>query len=43
MRLSDEGVALLKEYEGFSATAYRCPAGKLTAGYGHVLLAGEAQ
>ncbi len=30
-----QGVDLVKHYEGFCADAYRCPAGKLTIGYGH--------
>lgn len=29
--------ALIKRFESFSATPYRCPAGKLTIGYGHVV------
>ncbi len=37
MKLSAEGIALIKKFEGFSATAYLCPAGKWTIGYGHVL------
>lgn len=41
MHISDIGLALLKECEGFSAQAYVCPAGKLTIGYGHVICAGE--
>lgn len=28
---------LIKRFEGFSATPYRCPAGKLTIGFGHVI------
>jgi len=35
MRLSDEGLARLKEFEGFRAQAYLCPAGVWTVGYGH--------
>ncbi len=41
MQISPIGVALLKEYEGFSAKIYLCPAGKATIGYGHVILANE--
>ncbi len=37
MKLSAEGIALIKKFEGFSATAYLCPAGKWTIGYGHLL------
>lgn len=32
-----QATALIKEFEGFSATAYKCPAGKWTIGYGRVL------
>ena len=28
---------LIRRFEGFSANPYRCPAGKLTIGYGHVI------
>lgn len=43
MQLGDRGIALIKEYEqgpkgGFAALPYRCPAGKLTIGWGHVIL-----
>lgn len=41
MQTSDKGIALIKKYEGFSAVVYRCPAGKLTIGYGHMLKTGE--
>lgn len=34
-------MALIKLKEEFRARAYVCPAGKLTIGYGHVLVAGE--
>ena len=37
MKTSARGIDLIKQLEGFSAKAYRCPAGKLTIGYGHVL------
>ncbi len=37
MNISEQGIALIKRFEGFSAQAYRCPAGKMTIGYGHVL------
>ena len=30
-----KAVTLIKKYEGFSAKAYRCPAGVLTIAYGH--------
>ncbi|NHB89720.1 lysozyme [Photorhabdus tasmaniensis] len=35
MQISDKGLKALKRYEGCSLTAYRCPAGVLTIGYGH--------
>lgn len=35
MKISDVGIGLIKGYEGFSAKAYLCPAGKITIGYGH--------
>jgi lysozyme len=34
MQISEKGVALIKRFEGCSLTAYRCPAGVLTIGYG---------
>jgi|TARA_R100000329_G_C7509652_1_gene179457 lysozyme len=36
MKISEEGKALIKKFEGCELKAYRCPAGKLTIGYGHV-------
>ena len=41
MKISDNGLNLIKQFEGFSAQAYTCPAGKRTIGYGHVILTGE--
>jgi len=41
MHTSEQGIALIKRFEGFSATPYICPAGKNTIGYGHVIGAGE--
>jgi lysozyme len=41
LRISDAGIALIKRYEGFCATVYRCPAGIPTIGYGHVIKTGE--
>lgn len=40
-QISDRGLTLLKQSEGFSPTIYLCPAGKPTIGYGHVVRAGE--
>lgn len=39
MNISQKGIDLIKKFEGFSATPYRCPAGKMTIGYGHVVQA----
>lgn len=35
MRATEEAISLIKNFEGFSDKIYRCPAGKLTIGYGH--------
>lgn len=40
-RVSQTGIDLVKKYEGFSEIPYRCPAGKLTIGYGHLIKLGE--
>lgn len=40
-RTNAAGVTLVKEFESFEAEAYTCPAGKLTIGYGHVILPDE--
>jgi lysozyme len=34
MHINDRGLALIKQFEGCELTAYRCPAGILTIGYG---------
>ena len=34
-KTSDKGIGLIKEFEGCSLAAYRCPAGVWTIGYGH--------
>lgn len=34
---TQSGIALIKEFEGFSSKIYRCPAGLPTIGYGHVV------
>lgn len=41
MKISESGLKIIKKYEGFSATPYFCPAGKLTIGYGHAIISGE--
>lgn len=35
MKVSENGVNLIKEFEGLRLEAYRCSAGVLTIGYGH--------
>ena len=35
MRLSEDGLELIKRHEGLRLKAYRCPAGMWTIGYGH--------
>lgn len=42
MEVSEQGVALIKKFEGFSAEPYFCPAGKQTIGYGHAIRTGDA-
>lgn len=37
MNISDKGIELIKKFEGCRLTAYRCPAGVWTIGYGHTL------
>ncbi len=37
MRTSAAGLTLIRQFEGFSAVPYYCPAGVLTIGYGHVI------
>lgn len=42
MQMSQEGInVLIKKFEGCKLTAYRCPAGKCTIGYGHTSAAGK--
>ena len=35
MKASDVLIDKLKQFEGYRAKAYRCPAGVWTCGYGH--------
>ena len=35
MKISDKGLELIKSFEGCHSTAYICPAGRPTIGYGH--------
>lgn len=37
MRISQRGLDLIKKWEGFSARPYKCPAGFMTIGYGHLI------
>lgn len=39
--ITDDGLGIIKQFEGFSPTTYLCPAGYPTIGYGHVVLNGE--
>ncbi|MBU9575122.1 lysozyme [Burkholderia multivorans] len=41
--VTEEGLNLIKRFEGFSPTIYICPAGYPTIGYGHVVLAHERE
>lgn len=34
MKISQKGLAVIKQFEGLRLTAYKCPAGVLTIGYG---------
>ncbi len=35
--ITEDGLRLIRRFEGFSAMPYLCPAGYLTVGYGHVV------
>lgn len=35
MNTSEQGINLIKQFEGLRLTAYKCPAGVYTIGYGH--------
>ena len=41
--ITDEGINLIKRFEGFSSSIYICPAGYPTIGYGHVVRDDEKQ
>lgn len=43
MKTSKKGIELIKQFEGCRLTAYRCPSGKLTIGYGHTAGVQEGQ
>lgn len=36
MKISYQAIAKIKDFEGFSKKAYKCPAGVWTVGFGHV-------
>lgn len=36
MHISERGINLIKDFEGFSSKTYVCPAGYKTIGYGHI-------
>lgn len=40
-QITQEGLDLIKRFEGFSPTVYICPAGYPTIGYGHLVSKGE--
>lgn len=40
-KISQRGLDLIKQFEGFSPIPYTCPGGKLTIGFGHVMREGE--
>lgn len=40
MQMTEEGLALIRHFEGFRGAAYRCPGGVWTIGYGHTAMAG---
>lgn len=42
MKTSQNGIELIKKYEGFSAIPYLCPGDEWTIGYGHKILPGES-
>lgn len=35
--IGERGLIVIKYFEGFSSTAYRCPSGYMTIGYGHMI------
>ena len=39
--LTDDGLALIKRFEGFAPEIYVCPGGWSTVGYGHLVRDGE--
>jgi lysozyme len=43
MQMTEEGLALIREFEGFRARAYRDAVGVWTIGYGHTAVAGAPE
>ena len=41
MRTSDKGIEQIKSFEGFRSMPYQDVAGKLTVGYGHLMVHGD--
>ena len=41
--ITQDGIDLIKRFEGFSSTVYICPAGYPTIGYGHLVLNEEKE
>jgi len=41
LRTNQEGIDIIKQFEGFRGRKYNCPAGYPTIGYGHRVMAGE--
>ena len=40
--ITQEGLDLIKHFEGFSSSVYTCPAGYATIGYGHLITKSES-
>lgn len=40
--ITQDGIDLIKRFEGFSSTVYICPAGYPTIGYGHLVRSSES-
>lgn len=43
LKISLDGIELVAYFEGYKAKPYVCPGGKLTIGYGHVILDNEKE
>ncbi|UOF77463.1 lysozyme [Caudoviricetes sp.] len=41
MKINQYGINIIKRFEGLRLEAYKCPAGYLTIGYGHLVRKGE--